>query len=71
MKQEIKAIASSLFRLSLTAMFGVIIAHGGIYDIDWKEVLGAGGFAAAMVLYNYFNADNKNYGKGAQHEKHS
>jgi hypothetical protein len=70
MKNEVKAIASSLFRLSLTAMIGVIIAHGGIYGINWKEVVGAGGFAAAMVLYNYFNLDNKNYGKGAEnHEK--
>ena len=72
MQSEIKAILSSLFRLSLTAMFGVVIAHGGIYGVNWKEVLGAGGFAAVMVLYNYFNVENKNYGKGAEnHEKHS
>ncbi len=62
--KEIKAIASSMLRLSITAFMGVVIAHGGIYGVNWKEAAGAAGFAACMVIYNYFNTDNKNYGKG-------
>ena len=64
MNKETKAIIASWFRLVITAMMGVIIAHGSIYGIDWKEVLGAGGFAFVMVVYNYFNPNNHNYGKG-------
>ncbi len=63
MNKEIKAILSSLFRLSITAGTGVVIAHGGIYGVNWKEVAGAAAFAACMVIYNYFNPGNKNYGK--------
>ncbi len=64
MNKEIKAILSSLLRLSITAGMGVVIAHGGIFGVNWKEVVGAAGFAACMVVYNYFNTDNKNYGRG-------
>ncbi len=66
MKKEILAIAGSMFRLSITALIGVVIGHGSIYEVNWKEALGAGGFAAVMVLYNYFNPQNKNYGKGSE-----
>ncbi len=62
MKKEILAILGSLLRLSITAGMGVVIAHGGIYGVNWKEVAGAAGFAACVVIYNYFNTSNKNYG---------
>ncbi len=69
MKKEIFAILSSLLRLSITAGMGVIIAHGGVYGVNWKEVAGAAGFAACMVVYNYFNANNKNYGNGGEYQE--
>jgi len=60
---EIKRIAASMFRLSLTAMVGVVIGNGSVVGLNWEEVLGAGAFAACVVLYNYLNPDNLNYGK--------
>ena len=65
---EIKRIAASMFRLSLTAMVGVVIGHGSVIGLEWKEVLGAGAFAGLIVLYNYLNPSDRNYGKTTQDE---
>jgi hypothetical protein len=66
MKQEIKAMIGTIIKVFISSILSMVIAHGNIYEVDWKEVLGAGAISVAILLYNYFSPSDHRYGPEAK-----
>jgi hypothetical protein len=66
MKKEIKAMIGTIIKVFISSILSMIIAHGNIYDVNWKEVLGAGAISVAILLYNYFSPNDTRYGPEAK-----
>jgi len=60
--KQLEAMAGTFIRAVISTITGLIIGHGTIYGLNWKELIGAGAIAGIMVLYNYFNASDPRYG---------
>ena len=60
--KEFNAMVGTFLKVSISSVLSMVIAKGGIWGVDWKELISAAAISGAMVLYNYFNPSDPRYG---------
>lgn len=60
--KEIKAMIGTFLKVSISSVLSMVIAHGSVWGLDWKELVSVAAISGGMVLYNYFNPSDPRYG---------
>jgi hypothetical protein len=66
--KEFKAMLGSFLRVFLSSILTLIIAQGGVTNLEWLHIFEASLISALPVLYNYLNPKDTRYGNGAKSE---
>lgn len=64
MKNFLNTPAGTWVKVFVAACLAFILAHGGIWDLNWKDLVSAGTMAAIPSLINFLNPADTRYGIG-------